>query len=297
MNPVDSPSLDQNPTRAVGASPKRQLLFVEPNAAAAQHLAGTLEPLNARWDMLFLESGIQALEHLAQRSVEGIVATLQLSDMPGAALLNEVALLHPTTPRFIRCTPAEGKSLEGFTTPLPQQLSTELDAEAVGAAIRHAVTIDGWMSSEAVKKLLVQMRKLPVLPSLYGAVLEQLQSPNGSMEMVAEMIGKDPIMTAKMLQLVNSAFFALAYEVTNAMDAVMFMGAERTKSLILLTKIFSQFDNTKCAGFEPDALSKHLLSVAFTSRSITRLPHQAAGRRSAGPVSSVALKQPPARPP
>jgi putative nucleotidyltransferase with HDIG domain len=83
------------------------------------------------------------------------------------------------------------------------------------------------------------------------------------------MIGQDPVMTAKMLQLVNSPYFGLAYPVTNAMEAVMFMGAERTKSLILLTKIFSQFDNKKCAGFDPEGLWKHLLSVAFTSRSIT----------------------------
>lgn len=125
------------------------------------------------------------------------------------------------------------------------------------------------MSSEGVKNLLVLMRKLPVLPNLYGQVVEKLQSPNGSLEVVAGMIGKDPLMTAKMLQLVNSAFFALAYEVTSPMEAVMVIGAERTKSLILLTKMFSQFDKTQCAGFEPEGLWKHLLSVASGSRTIT----------------------------
>ncbi|MEY2408824.1 MAG: hypothetical protein QOF48_1494 [Verrucomicrobiota bacterium] len=269
MNVPTTPSDDENSNRAGATTPKRLLLFVEPDAAAAEKLAQKLEPLSARWDMRFLESGSQALEHLAQWPVEGIVATPQVSDMTGAALLNEVASLHPTTMRFIRCTPAEGKSTKDFAAPLPQQLSSELDAEAVGAAIRHAITVDGWMSSEAVKKLLGQMRKLPVLPNLYGQVLEQLQSPDGSMEVVAEMIGKDPVMTAKMLQLVNSAYFALAYQVTNAMDAVMFLGAERTKSLILLTKIFSQFDKTRCAGFDAEGLWKHLMSVAFASRAIT----------------------------
>ena len=76
--------------------------------------------------------------------------------------------------------------------------------------------------------------------------------------------------TAKMLQVVNSAFFALHREISDPNDAVMFLGAERTKSLIMLAKIFSQFDNTKCAGFAPDKLWGHSMNVGELARRIAR---------------------------
>jgi len=54
------------------------------------------------------------------------------------------------------------------------------------------------------------------MPKLFLQVTDELRSSNGSLDVVAHLIRQDPVMSAKMLQLVNSAFFASSREVTNA---------------------------------------------------------------------------------
>jgi len=61
-------------------------------------------------------------------------------------------------------------------------------------------------------------------------------------------------MSAKILQVVNSAFFGVAQQVTDTAEAVMVMGTERIRSLILLAGVFSQYGDAKCQGFAPDPI-------------------------------------------
>src|SRR6185503_5218675 len=109
-------------------------------------------------------------------------------------------------------------------------------------SLRNAERLREWMAVPAIKKLLPQIRKLPAEPKLHSQVREELQSPNGSMEVVARLISQDPVMSAKILQMVNSAFFGLAHEVSDTSEAVMMLGTERVRSLVLLAGVFSQFD-------------------------------------------------------
>jgi HD-like signal output (HDOD) protein len=75
-------------------------------------------------------------------------------------------------------------------------------------------------------------------------------------------------MSAKMLQLVNSAFFASAREVTDMLDAATILGTERIKSLVLLAGIFSQYNDAE--GISPTiaALLAHSLRVGIYARAI-----------------------------
>jgi HD-like signal output (HDOD) protein len=81
-------------------------------------------------------------------------------------------------------------------------------------------------------------------------------------------------MTTKMLQLVNSAVFALTREISDPIEAVMFLGAENTKALILLTGVFSQFGKTQCHGFDPEALWRHLMAVGCFARIVAQVEKQ-----------------------
>jgi len=124
------------------------------------------------------------------------------------------------------------------------------------------------MAQGPIKRLLRQIQKLPVAPEIYMQVTEHLESPNGSMVTVARLISQDPVMSAKILQVVNSVYFGMAHEVTDTAEAVMVLGAERVKSLILMAGIFSQYNNDQYPGFAPEPIWDHSLQVAMYARSI-----------------------------
>jgi putative nucleotidyltransferase with HDIG domain len=100
-------------------------------------------------------------------------------------------------------------------------------------------------------------------------VTEELQSATGCLDVVAHLIRQDPVMSAKMLQLVNSAFFATAHEVSDTLGAAMMLGTERIKALILLAGIFSQYKEAKGVCPSVEALLEHSVQVGVAARAIT----------------------------
>ena len=85
------------------------------------------------------------------------------------------------------------------------------------------------------------------------------------------MIAQDPGMTAKMLQLVNSAFFGMRQKLTDPTEAVMQLGLETVKSLVLGLHVFSQLETAKSADFSAEKLWHHSLATATTARRIAQL--------------------------
>ncbi|MFW5830589.1 MAG: HDOD domain-containing protein [Planctomycetota bacterium] len=76
-------------------------------------------------------------------------------------------------------------------------------------AVSHAINLRGVLTSRKLQGIASRMASIPSLPELYQDLHESLQEPNVSMDQVAAVISQDPGMTAKILKLVNSAFFGL----------------------------------------------------------------------------------------
>ena len=85
---------------------------------------------------------------------------------------------------------------------------------------------------------------------------------------VGEVVSRDIGMTAKILQLVNSAFFGLRRHVASAGQAVSLLGLDITKALILSVHIFSQFEKSKIAGLPLETLWRHSMAVGAYARRI-----------------------------
>jgi putative nucleotidyltransferase with HDIG domain len=114
------------------------------------------------------------------------------------------------------------------------------------------------------------MRKVPSPPTIYFQIVKELQSPAASMENIGAIISQDMAVTAKLLQMVNSAAFGLHRPVSSPAEAVMYLGIETTKSLVLLAHTYSHFDRIPPSIFSVDALWRHSLSTGRLARAIAR---------------------------
>jgi HD-like signal output (HDOD) protein len=114
------------------------------------------------------------------------------------------------------------------------------------------------------------MDRLPSLPALYVEVVEQLKDPNTSLEAVGALMAQDMAMTAKILKLVNSAFFGLGRQISSAAEAATYLGLDTIKSLVLSIHVFSQYANQP-GGFSIEALWAHSQSTAGLAKEIARL--------------------------
>ena len=249
---------------------KRQVLFVDDEPLVLEGLKRMLRVLRDQWDMHFVESGEKALALLEQMPMHVVVSDMRMPGMNGAELLHGVMQKYPGTVRLILSGYADRELILGCVDSTHQYLSKPCDPEALLGAVARAAALEGALQSDRIRRLIGQMQNIPSLPSLYGEIVDRTSDPNVTLEEIAETIAKDPAMTAKILKLVNSAFFGLRRDVSSLSEAISYLGIDTIKSLVLTVNAFAQFEGKNYPGFSIDQIWGHSLSVAAGAKQIAR---------------------------
>ncbi len=127
------------------------------------------------------------------------------------------------------------------------------------------------LRNETLIKIVSGIKNFPSLPSIYNLIVAEMQSPDGSLNKVGHLISQDVSMSAKILQLVNSAFFALPRKITDPQQAAVLIGIETLKSLVLSIHVFSSFSKeAELCGFSPATMWNHSLRTARLAADIAR---------------------------
>jgi HD-like signal output (HDOD) protein len=108
-------------------------------------------------------------------------------------------------------------------------------------------------------------------------LLREIQSSDPSLETVSGIIAQDLIMSARILQLVNSAFFNLPNRIKNPRQAVSLLGLNNIQALVLYVHLFSGAEDLKVVkGFSLKEIWSHSIKVGNLARQILSLePHTA----------------------
>ncbi len=235
----------------------KKILFVDDETKILDGLRRLLRPMRKEWDMAFVSSGGEALETLAGDRFDVIISDMRMPGMDGATLLKTVMQQYPQLVRIVLSGQSSEEAAMRSVGVAHQFLAKPCDAEKLKQTIDRAFSLRGVLGNESLKEVLSQTKTLPSLPALYVEVTEELQYPDASVRRIGEIISKDPGMTAKVLQLVNSAFFGLSRQVSSPVEAASLLGTESLRSLVLSVGIFSEFKGTKTPGFDLDALLAH----------------------------------------
>ena len=250
------------------------ILFVDDESKVLEGLQRTLRPMRSQWEMAFAEGGTAALETLGKKSFDVVVSDMRMPGMDGAQLLAQVRTLYPHVVRIVLSGHSDQELIKKSVGTAHQYLSKPCTAEALKETIARSCTLRDLLQNEALQQLVSQMPTLPSLPSLYTALVEELRSPESSIKRVGNIIAQDIGMTAKILQMINSAFFGLRREISNPEEAAMLLGTDTILSLVLSVHIFSQFDTSRLPGFSAESLWAHCLWVGKAARLIARAETQ-----------------------
>jgi HD-like signal output (HDOD) protein len=249
----------------------KTLLFVDDEPMVLQGLQRQLRPMHKEWDMNFTDGGVKALEIMATHPVDIVISDMMMPGMDGSQLLTEVVKRHPQTVRIILSGHAEREAVLRLVGPAHQYLSKPCEADELRRAITGAFALRDLLGNERLKQLTTRIKNLPILPALQNQLTEELLKDSPSIEHVVEIISRDIGMTAKILQLVNSAFFGLAQPISNAREAALYLGLNTIRSLALSVGVFSQYDQKNCKSFSLDALAQHSWRTGVLARHVAKL--------------------------
>lgn len=205
-----------------------------------------------------------ALAALDAQPFDGMIAALPEIGK-NFALLNTATSRHPSLACGLRADPAAAAKL-AISHPV---LAPTQSLEVMEDLVRTMFATVFWSADPAFATLKEHIKRYPALPTLYTQITEALKDENASLETVADLVAREPTVSAKLLQVVNSPVFALRQRVTSVRDAANFLGFQRLRALVLATSLFGQCNTCRCSAFSPENFETHSLRIADWAAQIT----------------------------
>jgi putative nucleotidyltransferase with HDIG domain len=87
------------------------------------------------------------------------------------------------------------------------------------------------------------IQNMPPLPTSVSKVLEIAKNPKADAAELNNVITLDPVLTGKVLKLINSAYYSLPNQVTSIVRAIIMLGINTVKNLVLSTAVISSIKN------------------------------------------------------
>ena len=91
---------------------------------------------------------------------------------------------------------------------------------------------------EYFRRTLREIKNLPTLPGIVIKLTKMAEDPDTTTEQMGKVISKDHILAAKLLKLVNSAFYGFPQRISSLNSAIILLGFNVIKSLIISASIF-----------------------------------------------------------
>jgi HD-like signal output (HDOD) protein/ActR/RegA family two-component response regulator len=249
---------------------KKRILFVEDNPILLQAYAMMLG-CDDIWDVSTAADAQKALVRMEEGPFDVIVSDMNMPGMSGADLIKEVRIKYPRTSRIIISGISDQQEVANCLGTTHQFLAKPFNAQVLKATLARLGGLDSYLHDEKLRALVGRVGSLPSFPSIYLRIMEELDKDDPSVESISAIIGKDPGMTAKMLQIVNSVAFGLTRQVVEPFEAVQQIGLGSVRSLVLSAHIFSCFEPKQIEGFSMEGLWSHSMRAGRITRLIMQL--------------------------
>lgn len=222
------------------------------------------------WDVSLASGGREALAMIKWQPFDVVVSDMRMPGMTGAELLQEVVRMQPQASRILVSGYADHEQVAHCLQATHQFISKPFEIQKLKATISRIVALDRLLLGEKLKEVVGRIDTVPSLPSLYFRIVKALASQAATIEQIAGIVAQDPAMTAKVLQLVNSAFFGLARRIVSPTEAIQYLGVRRVRSLALSLHIFTCFDQVRLEHLSLERVWEHSLTTGLLARKIVR---------------------------
>ncbi len=116
------------------------------------------------------------------------------------------------------------------------------------------------------KELIKFVEKMPAFPKSVQRVVQLTSNINAPAKEIVRVIESDPVMTVKILKVINSAFYGLPKKITSIQRAVVHMGLNTIKNLALSVAAMGVLKPTNQANFNTQDFLLHSLTTASICR-------------------------------
>jgi HD-like signal output (HDOD) protein/ActR/RegA family two-component response regulator len=245
-----------------------RMLFVDDEVKVLDGLRRMLRPMRDQWEMVFAEGGEEALKLMEARPFDVIVSDMRMPGMNGVELLTEVKRRHPQTVRIVLSGQASRETVLKAVGPSHLYLPKPCAPNDLKAAMDRLCVLRTVLEAPRLRGVVGEVECLPSLPTLYESFMAKVAGNDARVDDLGAIVAGDVGMSAKVLHLVNTAFFGRSGRTADPMKAVEFLGLETLKALALTVHVFDRFDPSGPMCLDVGQVCEHSLQVAIRARRI-----------------------------
>jgi putative nucleotidyltransferase with HDIG domain len=266
---------------------KRTILFVDDEPNVLMGLKRMLRPMRDRWEVFFANSGAEALEIMAAHRVDAVVSDMRMPGMDGPQLLRRIQKQYPDTIRFALSGYSDQEMVGQSIAPTHQYLIKPCDEKLLVNSLEMAMNARQLVPNKNILNKIARVEHLPVLPEVYNLITSELAKGEPSPKLIGDIVARDVGMSANILKLVNSAYFGLPRHIAAPQQAVIVLGVNVIRSVILSLHVFSSFEHIGRASFSLPMLWGHSMRAGAMARTIAQ--HEALPKEEADYAYIAAL--------
>jgi len=269
----------------------KRILFVDDEVEILEALQSLLRKHRRQWDMTFALGGESALEKLATTKFDVVISDMRMPGMDGAELLKKVKRDTPETVRIILSGYSDTEATIRLSSVAHQFLNKPCDVKTLEFAIESTCNVQKYIRNDSIRQAIGNIDQLPAIPRVYSQLTDELKRVGVKNSELARIIEQDVAISAKLLQLVNSAFFRLSRKIIQIEEAVIYLGIETIKNLVLLTETIQSgsMSKTNWYNFSPDSFQQHALLTASIAKNMLSDPERAEYAFMAGLLHDIGL--------
>lgn len=248
------------------------ILFVDDEPDLLAGLRTSLRKLRKSCKFHFAGGGTEALAILAEHHIDVVVSDMRMPGMNGVELLTEVRANYPNIVRCILSGEAERELVIRAIPVTHRWLTKPCDRDELVAALTDAVRHRALLASQDLGAAMGGAAFIPSPPRLYSTLRGLLADDQVTIDSVAELVGQDPAISAKLLQWANSAFSSSGQPVTDLKTAVVRVGLSTITTLVVAAEVIGTFEEqTLIPGLDAETFETH---VGLVSELAARLSPQ-----------------------
>lgn len=220
-----------------------RVLFVDDDALVLRSLRRMLRRSRNDYEIQFCASGPEALSLLEHYRFDVIFSDMRMPGMSGTEFLDQVQQRHPQTARIALSGYMERSTVFDSIRNTHAFVAKPSGDDQILALIERFRSLLHAISSPELKARLAAMTTVPVLPAIYQQLTDAIDTDEASVAQISAIVQTDPAISAKLLQLSNSAYFGSPRKCLNIDEAISFMGIDSLRDLVLGLKIFDALSN------------------------------------------------------
>ena len=247
----------------------KRILFVDDEPRILDGLQRMLRARRNEWDTEFAVGGAEALVRMAAAPFDVIVTDMRMPGLDGAELLQIVHDRYPNTIRIILSGQTDPEATLRTVGLAHQFLLKPCDQSLLSQVIDRVCALAGLLNDAALISIVGGVECLPTTPSLYAALGTAVNDPSAPLSRIVAIVERDAAISAKVLQLVNSAFFGLSHRLTTLESAVSYLGLAVVRAIVLSQEVFHGLGLPSVGGLlDLEAEQHHAVLVANVARQI-----------------------------